>query len=505
MRLLKEHLIMSKYIETPQYIKSFSIKDFAIDSLSARDYRTLKIKNKNTTVLSDLLASKHTTGKEISSINYMKKSKFRFLKTTNIGRNFLLGEGSIEYCKPEGKTFPKKNSILIAKDGGGDGLGEVCLYPYSNLENRDCLSAGIININIKDKYLYYVLGLLKHNHFKNFVDINTAQGSTIRHSKLIALEYEIPFPSINNSNSPKLVQKYISDMVQNLLDKESQIRIKNQKIDDEIFQELGGGSLAKSAPTKTTISKIIKTTRLDSGLYNDTVNSINNLIENYSFGFWSIGEKYNYSRGQNLQVSQIGKSFSSKSQKKGFYRIFTNTEMQDDRTISRYKWIGNKNKLSLLPDNAVIMSADGTVGRTFFYDKMPNTITNIHPWVITPINKETPIYSRVFLSVFLSFLKNKKYLEKIKDKSNGGGLKATHLEKWITIPNFPNNIQQRIAGHYYHKVDAILTPSLDNYLHDEEARNKILGIYQLNMEIMELKTKINLAIDKVINDQPIFV
>src|SRR5690606_16145495 len=80
--------------------------------------------------------------------------------------------------------------------------------------------------------------LLKSQHFKNYIDLNTAQGSTIRHSKIAALDYKIPFPTKNNYSNPDKVQELVSLIVQNIIDKEEQIKIKNQKIDGLITKEL---------------------------------------------------------------------------------------------------------------------------------------------------------------------------------------------------------------------------------------------------------------------------
>jgi len=101
-----------------------------------------------------------------------------------------------------------------------------------------------------------------------------------------------------------------------------------------------------------------------------------------------------------------------------------------------------------------MLAADGViVGRSFFFDEFHNTITNIHPWVITAKDKSQPRHKTIFLSAFLSYLKNIGYLERIKDKSNGGGLKKTHIEKLIKVPNFPNGIQEKISKIYYNDVN----------------------------------------------------
>ena len=117
--------------------------------------------------------------------------------------------------------------------------------------------------------------------------------------------------------------------------------------------------------------------------------------------------------------------------------------------------------------------------------------------MITAKNKTQPRYKTVFLSLFLSYLKNIGYLEKIKDKSNGGGLKKSHVEKLIKIPQFPDRIQEKIADIYYKIVkptDTVVT------LAEQKKRNAKLGIFQLNMEVLALREQLsNLVNDIILN------
>ena len=76
------------------------------------------------------------------------------------------------------------------------------------------------------------------------------------------------------------------------------------------------------------------------------------------------------------------------------------------------------------------------------------------------------------------------------------------LTKFL-IPNFPDSKQQEIAKEYYNKIDKNQNLTLENYLQKETARNQQIGIFQLNMEIFELREKLEDIIDKIINDQPI--
>ncbi len=281
-----------------------------------------------------------------------------------------------------------------------------------------------------------VLGILKTKHFKEFIDGVTPGGSTIRHSKLLTLDYEVPW------SVDAIKRQGISDIVSNLIDKERQIASKNKIIDqlitDELATGINNGVPKTGLPTRL---EILAGTRLDAGIYTELVRDTDRLITNYKGGFFHIPDFFKSNRGQNLQVTSIGESYYSDTLKNGFYRLFTNVEMTDMRTITGFRWLGNKNKLTTLPKDCVMLAADGMiVGRSFFFDAMPNTITNIHPWVITAKDKTQPRYKSVFLSVFLSYLKNIGYLEKIKDKSNGGGLKKHHVEKQIKIPTFADNI-----------------------------------------------------------------
>jgi hypothetical protein len=113
--------------------------------------------------------------------------------------------------------------------------------------------------------------------------------------------------------------------------------------------------------------ELLTTTRLDAGIYTDLVRETNHRITNYKGGFFHIPDFFKANRGQNLQVTSIGESYYSDTQKSGFYRLFTNVEMTDLRTITGYRWLGNKRELAALPKNCVMLAADGMiVGRSFF-------------------------------------------------------------------------------------------------------------------------------------------
>lgn len=476
-------------------------KDF---SLSGKDYRVLKT-NTNTKPVSDFL-KKSYTGKEIGSEAYMKNSKHRFLKTFNIGKNFCLEMSKFEYCKPINKVFPQKGDILIAKDGGGDGLGESVIYNLDNKSKKDSISAGILGITLDEKYKFYIFGFIKSKHFKNFVDLNTAQGSTIRHSKKVALDYKIPFPTLKNNINPQNLEKYISVIVQNIIDKEEKIKLKNKLIDEVIETELKENqkeiSFNYSYPR---IKEIQKEMRFDTGLYEKEYKRNEFMLKNYKGGIFTLNEKgYLISRGQNLQISSIGKSYySEKKINDKFYNLILSSNISENSTVHSNSYLGNENNLKTIEKEEIIFCGRGAqFGRvTIFPEVIKNTITNIDNFHIK--NKNDDIEEKIFISQILRYYRKIRHLYKIAIFGNGSySFTKYHLED-LYFPNFPKKKQEEIAKLYYNKTDKNIDVNLENYLEKEIKRNELLGIFQLNMEIFELREKLENIIHKIVIEEKI--
>ncbi|MBB1557703.1 MAG: hypothetical protein HG439_004440, partial [candidate division SR1 bacterium] len=75
----------------------------------------------------------------------------------------------------------------------------------------------------------------------------------------------------------------------------------------------------------------------------------------------------------------------------------------------------------------------------------------------------------------------------------------------ISIPNFPEEKQQEIARQYYNKIEKNTDLTFENYLEKEKERNSKLGIFQLNMELFELRETLENLIDKIIMNKEINV
>jgi len=497
---MKTYITKSKSIK----IKELENNNF---SLSPWDFRILKTVNKNIITVENIVDYENVW-EQIDVINYLSFKTDYSLWTISWMKGIIYDEKSNwEYISPNlyNNSLKKlsKWEIIISRNAT---LGKAS---YINKEIKCILNWWLTNLYIEDKIKrFYFLWFSFSKYLSEQLKFTCSWWWTQQNAKRQdVLNLKIPFPSKNNNPEPEKVEKLISFIVQNLIDKEEQIKRKNILIDEMIEMELRENQKEwKIFDSKKyiKISDIFDKWRLDSDIFSEKVREVEFITENYINWFSNISDNFNYCRWQNLQVSQIWESYYSNSPKKNFYRIFTNIEMQDNRTISWFRYIWNKNKLTTLPENWIMLAADWMiVWRSFFFDKMENTITNIHPWVITAIKKDTEQYKSVFLSLYLSYLKNIWYLAKIKDKANWWWLKKIHLDKWIKIPNFPDLKQKEIAKEYYNKVEKNCDLGFGDYLEKEKERNEKLWIFQLNMEIFELREVLENLVDKVVLDKKI--
>ena len=492
---------MKTYITKPTSIKKSQIMTSGF-SLSGKDYRFLK-NNSRTNLISNYILKSYS-GKEIGSEAYMLKSKHRFLKTVNLGKNFTLETSKFEYCKPINKVYPKFGDILIAKDGGGDGLGESSIYNLDNKEKIDSVSAGIIGIRVEESLKHYIFGLLKTRHFKEFIDLNTPQGSTIRHSKKIALDYQIPFPTTANHPEPQQVQDLVSVLVQNIIDKEEQIKAKNALIDQLIEAELKDNQKDNTFTYKLPkISEIKREGRMDTGLYEEKFKRKFNPILNYVHGTKTLAElKFTTKKGPNLAVSVIGQSYYSKNKKTiEFQKLILSKNVDDSGGIRSVQYIGNLKKLPIVEDGDFMLFARGDIGKVLFVDE--NLAGSTSNFDVFFISSKKPLHIKLYSMLFLKYLRNIKFWGLYAVQGSAAPSLTDYHLKLVKIPSFPELKQQEIANEYYNIVEPNQNLTLENYLELEKQRNLKLGIFQLNMEIFDLRDKLEDLVDRIVNEQPI--
>ena len=415
--------------------------------LSPHQLQLMEYFNKNAFKLKDLLSrklNKKDNGIDIGSNNYMKNSNYRFFKTRVANKdNYIVdlsSNGSFEFMNYNAfiNQNLKSGDILMSKDSN---IGECCILDqdYPNV----MIASAFYKLPL-EKNKYYIFSFMKTQHFKNQLDLMVPRGATIRHAGTRFLDCSIPFP--NGADSIKIVSK-VEDIVKEIIDMEKQIKMNENKIFDLIEQELKNNSYI-SKYNLPKYNKIFDRNRIDAGYYCKEFNDINSLIKNYNNGYSNLNDfGYTISRGQNLQVSCIGKSIESSKYQKGFYKIVKPTNLSDYGTVTSYSYLGNKNDLSLLKNGDIVFSAEGTIGKCAMFSNIDKekVITNIHGIILNKLNHN--IIESGFVCCFLRYLRKIGYFDYLSVGGQGGSLAMKYWDD-VIIPNFPEKLMRKISELY---------------------------------------------------------
>lgn len=489
-----------KYIKTPKSIsfKEIIEKNF---SLSSSQYEKLiKCDRELKSVrffLKEKLSKKHL-GTEIGSKSYIKSSTHYFMRTKALQDHSFVPLFSNESVLP---MLPsefigsglKKGDLLLSKDSN---IGEVvlCDDDYPNI----MLSGAIYNLPVKEEYRLFLFALLKHDFFREQLDVIVPKGATIRHAKTLFLDCLLPIP-----NKDDLV--VINNLVESITQMEKQIKILYDKTLSMIEFELKANSKKSSfCFSNPKFTDLIEENRLDTGVYGENYKKFIFRIKDYIYGYSTIYDlKMTLSRGQNLQVSNIGKSIYSDIRYKSFYTLILPKYLSKYGTVSRFSYIGNNNNLKTLKKGDLIFGAEGfEKGRSFVVvDELDRTITNIHGITIKQ-NEEHELKKGIFIKQILDYYRSKGIIDMMSVGGNGGSL-AQKYWKNIIFPNFPEQKLNVLTKLYYNEENKD-NISIDQ-VYNRESWIKLTGAYinksgilNLDKEVKKLKEYLNQYIDKII-------
>ena len=440
-----------KFSSIPKTINFQDLLEHKVHSLSPTDYLNIRLKSKFI-YLEDLIATP-IYGKEVGTSNYMENSKLKFIRTKCLqDTSILLNlDDAIGLNPLSFRNFNlKKGDILLVKDSN---IGEVC-YIEKDLPNYT-ISGGVVKLNINNKLdKFYVIGIMKSSFFKEQIDLMTPKGATIRHSKDNFKHTKIPIPY-----DTAIIDK-VSILTQSLINKEVELRNKFEQINILIEDELKENQLPCKFDYQTlSFDDLIKLNRFDTGLYTKKFKEIEFLVENYKNGSKTIIQQGFYSiRGQNLQISQIGKSLYSNTLRKGFYKLFLPTYISLYGTIEKTLFIGNSKTLQTIKNDDIIFGAEATFVSFIPLCENGYFITNIHGTILRHDNEN--IYKKIFIKCMLDWFREKGILKAYSVGGNGGSF-STKYWKVLKFPLFSNDKQKDIANLYYNPNDEYLTHMFD--------------------------------------------
>jgi len=498
---------MSRYINTPPAITMNEIaeNDF---SFSAPQYKTLLIKNKNCLTVRDFLSrnlERRDLGREVGSINYIGQSHKYFLRTKALQKHSFLPTINSQTSLPiMPNAFQniglQKGDLIISKDSN---IGETVILDkdYPNY----MLSGALYKLPVKEETKHYLLAFIKHEIFREQLNFIVPSGATIRHAKTMFLDIKIPIPNKNK----KRIMQLVSVLTQAIINKEKLIRKRHKQILEKINNELlRNQKTNKFKFNKPTINEIESIGRLDTNLYRYNFKETDFIIKNYSGGYQTIYDfGFTLSRGQNLQVSNIGKSVYLKKAHEGFYTLTLPKHLSKYGTVNAKEYLGNSKSLRTLKQGDLIFGAEGFgKGRSIVVvEEKERTITNIHG--ITIQQEKGDLTTAIFIKCFLDYLRDKEIIDLYAVGGNGGSL-AQRYWRFIPFPMFSDKKKKETAMLYHnsemgkYKTEKV---TLENFLEIDNEFNKKAGIYELDKIEKILKEKLDDVIDKIANDEKITI
>ena len=494
----------SNYIKTPAYIsfKDIQEKNYV---LSSPQYAKLIMPNRNFKFVRDFLSrplKRTDLGIEVGSHNYIGKSPCCFLRTKALQPYSYLPDINSETSVPIiPKVFLnqdlKEGDLLISKDSN---IGEVVILDkdYPNT----MLSGAIYKLPIQE-YKFYLLAFIKHNFFKEQLDFMVPKGATIRHAKTQFLDCKIPLPN----KKQKDTINYIEFLMQAIINKEKLIREHHKcilnKIETELINNQKSRSFDFSFPS---INEILAMERLDTGLYNQEFKKWNHLVMNYKYGSKNLLSRgFSWVRGTSLENNAIKTRIDSDIFKKGFYELVLPTHISQYGFIEKSFFIGTPTKLKTISKGDIIFGGEGFgKGRTYVViDDTANVATNYHG--IRIVNENNDLVESIFIRCFIAFWRHKGMIDYIGVGGSGGHCAPAYFHL-IETPLFPKNKMNDIVKHYHNNsssYEIVSKGNFNNFLQLDNDFNKCAGIHELDKSAKLLKTRLNDAIDNIINDKSV--
>lgn len=478
---------MFNYITKPKKINISQVMSNEL-ALSPFNHRMIICKNNNLKFLSELVLL-NEKGFEPGSYSYINFSNNHFIRISELSDEYYtfdITEATNKIIPPKNKQIQLSKYDLLYQTASN--VGNICFYIGSD---NAYFNSHLRKIDLKDKY--YCAAILKSNFGRQQVEVLGSIKGVDNFREEYLLNTVIPYPTFQNNQNPNDVIIYVSMLMQNIINKEENIKIKNELIDNLIFEELTQNQkkdIFKYVFPK--INEIKSEYRIDTILYTEKYKRLEYLVTNYKNGYFYIPESsikpgktpddyfYTNYKANNTYYWVTPKNIA---QRRLIFRTYLHTKQKS-----------NTKKLSL------IFSGIRYVGNCYFVENEKDPIFCNQNTLV--INHSDKIEEQLFILCYFSSQIGKKLQLMQRVFGIVPILYSKDFAK-IPIPKIPTKKQKEIIVEYYNSVNFDSDLTLNNYLIKEKVRNTKLGIFQLNSEILDLKEKLELIIDKIINEQKI--
>lgn len=463
-------------------------------SLSSSDYRYMDSKNFNFISINDLITRENVW--EQINVNEYLWFKTKYYLGTISWMSWLIYNEKEWWENISPIIFNKSSKkisnweIIVSRNA------TLWKASYVNWEISAILNWWLTNLYIDNLVnRFYLFSFFINPYLKEQLILKTSAWWTQQNAKRQnVLDLQIPFPTKNNNTNPEKIEKLISLITQNLIDKEQKIKEKNKLINEYIENELNKNQKywKEKNYNLPKINELLDQWRLDTWMYNTTHKKLLNKILNYSNWYFYLDKK---------QLNWWD------TPKKRVFEPYIKKFLWITPTDINWWLLGEKKyikaeKYNLWNDFALLFSNRSNCWEWILYSPKYAKWWHHNQWIYRKVFKEDEIEDNIFI---LCLFNSKYYKELIKWIATGSTFPELRIEQYINIPlpDFEENIKNLIYKNYYNKLDNNIDITFDNYLEKEKERNSKLWIFQLNMEIFSLREKLDELIDKIIKEEPI--
>ncbi|MBI4916073.1 MAG: hypothetical protein HY825_09525 [Acidobacteria bacterium] len=484
-----------QYLQVPRAITSTDVRGQGL-SWSASMYRRVQIPTRNTKSVGELLSG-YDKGGDPGSLYYLGRSTHYLIRTKALQEHSTLictkGD-AITPLNPRAFENPSLSDgdILLSKDSN---IGECAMVDGDRWKNH-AISGGVVRLRPSiDRF--YLFAFLKHPIFREALYSKVPRGSTIAHANTLWLDCRVPFPEQSDADR---VERYVSVLMEAIVDKERAIRSRHETIlaaiDSELTESGNGSVFAYAFPQ---LSEVRTAGRYDTGLYCRGFRAFRHRVDHYKHGpttLSALGVKSR--RGSNLAVSVIGRSLYSETPKPLWYELIRPVNISEYGTLVRREWLGNRRRLAIVHRGDLVLGCEGfEKGRSIvLIDDPGRTTTNFHGTAV--YWPGATMEQVVWLRCYFAFLREQGVVDWVGVGGSGGHMSPEYFD-YLPIPNFPDHVQAAIARLYHAGgPGAAGPPSISEFVDHHHARNEALGIWELDSGMKALQAELAAIQDQII-------
>jgi type I restriction enzyme S subunit len=347
--------------------------------------------------------------------------------------------------------------------------------------------------------LLYVYSFLRTDFFVEQVWSMLNRGLYPRMDKGALDKIFIPIPS------DRRVIRYVSALIEAIVEKEKTIRDKSSSVNSLIDSELRSHQKSIQFQFRLPlISEVSSVGRLDSAIYAERYKSNIWLIHNYANGFETPRTAgFSITPGPSLEIKILHTRIDSDTWRKGYYLLITPTNISEYGTISREQFLGTAKPLPELRKGDIIFGESGSHRSIVFLGSPYNSpiTTNAHGLYARRFDNNVP--KSIFFRCIYDWLYKNQVIDLLAVGGSGGHFSPAYFEA-LPIPKFPSDKQSEIVRLYHNPAPPPPDkPTLETFFNWHRRWNTDLGIWELDREMKVLQKVLLKVQDQIIEGKTI--